>query len=116
MPRKQRLVKERARRLAAEMEREDTGKDKKKRDIVKAFRGSARDIARAYTEVALAELIKLATKSKSENMRLLSATAILERGWGKPAQSHVGGDADDNPIRHVHEVRRTIIRPKNQSG
>lgn len=114
MPRRSRLVKERAKRLAHEMERTDTGYKKKSRDVMKAFNGSVRDIARAYTEIAMAELIKLATKSKSENMRLLSATAILERGWGKPAQAHVGGDADDAPIRHVHEVRRTIVRGKKR--
>lgn len=112
MPRKQRLVRERARRLAAEMERTDTGYQKKSRQIAKAFNGHVRDIARAYTEVAMQELIKLSTKSKSENMRLLASTAILERGWGKPAQAVIGGEADDNPIRHVHEVVRRVVRPK----
>jgi len=114
MPRRQRLVKERAKRLAAEMERTDTGAKKKQRDVLKAFNGSVRDIARAYTEVAFAELLKLATKSKSENMRLLSATAILERGWGKPAQSHVGGEAGDAPIQHVHRVERVIVKGKTR--
>lgn len=115
MPRKQRLVKERARRLAEELEKNPrTEKKRNGRELKNQFRGHVRDIARAYTEVAMAELIKLATKSKSENMRLLSASAILERGWGKPAQSHVGGDVDDNPIRHVHEVKRTIVDPKKR--
>jgi hypothetical protein len=111
MPRRQRLVKERARRLAKAME--DTPNRKKRaRDLEKAFDGNVKDIARAYTEVAMAELIKLATKSKSENMRLLASTAIIERGWGKPAQAHVGGEPDDSPIRHVHEVVRKVIDPK----
>lgn len=114
MPRKQRLVKERARRLAAQMDKDHVAKSPGGKALKDQFRGHARDIARAYTEVAMAELVKLATKSKSENMRLLSSTAILERGWGKPAQAHVGGEDGDNPIRHVHEVRRTIVRPSSK--
>lgn len=111
MPRRQRLVKERARRLAAEIEKEPRTEQKRNgRPLKNAFLGHVRDIARAYTEVAMSELIKLATKSKSENMRLLASSAILERGWGKPAQQVVGGEPDDNPIRHVHEVKQTIVR------
>jgi len=115
MPRRSRLVKERAKRLAADIEKEPRTEQKRNgRPLKNAFVGHVRDIARAYTEVSMAELIKLATKSKSENMRLLAATSILERGWGKPAQAHVGGDENDNPIRHVHEVKRTIVDPKKR--
>lgn len=114
MPRKQRLVKERARRLAAQVDADHVSKSPGGKVLKNQFAGHVRDIARAYTEVTMAELIKLATKSKSENMRLLASTAILERGWGKPAQAHVGGDDGDNPIRHVHEVRRTIVRPAQE--
>jgi hypothetical protein len=110
MPRKQRLVRERARRLAKDLE-ETPNRKTRGRMIAKAFDGHVKDIARAYTEVAMAELIKLATKSKSENMKLLASTAILERGWGKPAQAHVGGEPDDNPVRHVHEVVRRVVDP-----
>jgi hypothetical protein len=91
------------------------GKGKRNRTLEKVLTANVRDIAKAYTEVMLAELIKLATKSKSENMRLLAANSVLERGWGKPAQAHVGGDEGDNPIRHVHEVVRKVIDPKARS-
>ncbi len=114
MPRKQRLVKERARRLA-EAVSSSTNPKKRARDIKKAFEGNVRDVARAYTEVALAEIISLMTKSKSEVMRKDCAALLLERGWGKPAQAHVGGAEDDSPIRHVHEVKRTLIRPKKSA-
>lgn len=117
MPRKQRLVKERARRLARAMQDPEAGGYKKKGRTLQAEIGtSVKLIARAYTEVAMAELIKLCTRSKSENMRLLAASAILERGWGKPAQAVTGGEADDNPIRHVHEIRETIIDPAEVAG
>jgi hypothetical protein len=117
MPRRQRLVRERARKLAQQIEDNPRSEQKRNsRPLKNQFQGHVRDIAKAYTEVAMAELIKLATKSKSENMRLLAASAILERGWGKPAQAHVGGEADDNPIRHVHEVRQTIIDPKQRDS
>lgn len=31
---------------------------------------------------------------------------------GKPAQAIVGGDEDDNPIRTITEIRRSIVDPK----
>lgn len=108
MPRKQRLVRERAKRLAAQIDETHVSRSPGRKRLKDQFMGHVRDIARAHTEVAMSELVKLMTKSKSENMRLLSATAVLERGWGKPAQAHVG-EEDGAPIKHIHEIRRTIV-------
>lgn len=31
---------------------------------------------------------------------------------GKPSQAIVGGDEDDNPVRVITEIRRSIVDPK----
>src|SRR5262245_53590899 len=38
---------------------------------------------------------------------------IADRTDGKPAQAIVGGDDEDNPVRHIHEVRRIIVDPRD---
>ena len=113
MPRKNRLIRERAKRLQAQIDRNElVSRTPGGKPLQNQFKGHVRDLARAYTELSIQVLVTLQTFSKSDNIRLLAATTLLERGWGKPAQTIVGDE--DNPVmhRHVHEVRRTIIRPK----
>lgn len=43
--------------------------------------------AKGHTEAALAALVKVATKGKSESAKVAAATALLDRGWGKPKQT-----------------------------
>ena len=46
-------------------------------------------------------------------VRLAAATALLDRGFGKPAQAIVGGSEEDNPLRVLARVERVLIDPKN---
>lgn len=114
MPRRNRLIKERARRLEAELNKADhVAKSRGGKVLKNQFKGHVRELARAYTEVAMEELIRLMTKSKSDNIRLLASSTVLERGWGKPAQAISGPDGEGEAVmRHVHEVKRTLVRPK----
>jgi|SRR6185437_1338972 len=49
--------------------------------------GDVRDLARAYTAQAIANLIKIAGDSKAPHAaRVAANNSILDRGWGKPAQ------------------------------
>lgn len=43
-------------------------------------------LARDHTTEAIATLVKLMRKSRSEDMRKCCAQELLTRGWGKPAQ------------------------------
>lgn len=36
-----------------------------------------------------------------------------DRSDGKAPQAIVGGDEDENPLRIVHKIERTIVRPKD---
>lgn len=122
MPRRQRNIKARAKRLAAEIEKSDyIAKTPGRHPLKDQFKGHVRDLARAYTEVAIKELVSLMSHSKSEATRLLAASTVLERGWGKPAQALAGPDGEGEAVmRHVHEVKRTLVRsvarPDNENS
>ena len=51
-----------------------------------------KELARSHTVAAVQALVK-ALKAKSERTRVAAAEALLDRGWGKPAQEiqHSGG-------------------------
>jgi hypothetical protein len=45
-----------------------------------------------------------------------AAKEIADRLDGKVPQALVGGDDGDKPIRHIHEVRHTIVDPRSSGG
>lgn len=53
------------------------------------------EIAREHTEKAVQALVDAVVGGESGNVRVAAATALLDRGWGRPAQSvTLSGDAD----------------------
>jgi hypothetical protein len=76
-----------------------------------------RSLARGHTESAINCLAGIMNKETApEAARISAATALLDRGWGKPAQAIVGGDEDDNPVKLLHRIERIIVRPENTDG
>ncbi len=59
--------------------------------------------AREHASDALDALVKIATKGKSESARVSAAEAILNRGYGKPAQA-VTGEGGEGPVRIIVET------------
>src|SRR5215211_3967901 len=57
-----------------------------------------RDLARQHTPEAIATLAKIMTEGTSEAARIAAATAMLDRGWGKPTQP-IAGDDEAGPVR-----------------
>jgi hypothetical protein len=49
-------------------------------------KGTLEEIARSYTEEALNVLLQVARSSSSDAARVSAASAILDRGYGKPHQ------------------------------
>jgi hypothetical protein len=45
------------------------------------------ELARQHTETALKTLVKIATTGQSEAARISAATALLDRGYGRPPQA-----------------------------
>src|SRR5204863_7308561 len=56
-----------------------------------------RDLAREHTETAINTLVQIAESGKQESARVAAASALLDRGWGKPTQP-LSGDLAMPPI------------------
>lgn len=69
---------------------------------------SLEELARGFTTDALETLVRIATKGGSEAAQVAAASAILDRGYGKPRQSLEHGGEGGGPI--VHRIERVIIR------
>jgi hypothetical protein len=63
-----------------------------------------RSLARSHTEIAIKVLAGIAKDGTNEGARVAAAVALLDRGWGRPAQSHTaenGEGAIKVVIRHI---------------
>ena len=56
-----------------------------------------RDLARQHSETAVAALVEIAEHGKNESARVSAATALLDRGFGRPTQP-LSGDDEMPPI------------------
>lgn len=69
-----------------------------------------RSLARAHTETAINVLAGIMNQPDSPPAaRVQAASAILDRGWGKPTQP-IAGDDDAPPL--LHKIIREVIDPK----
>jgi hypothetical protein len=59
-----------------------------------------RSLARSHTEKALNCLVGVMENSTSDPAKVSAATALLDRGWGKPTQP-IDGDGDGGPVQLV---------------
>jgi hypothetical protein len=68
-----------------------------------------RSMARAYTETVITQLGGIATGSDSPAARVAACAQLLDRGWGRPAQTveHGGKGTED-----IRVTIRTIIEGK----
>lgn len=67
-----------------------------------------KELAKERTELALNTLAEIAESGKNEGARVAAATALLDRGWGKPAQAIIGGDEDDPAVK-FEKIERVIV-------
>lgn len=75
-----------------------------------------RELAQAQTESAIDTLVSVMENKKAPAAsRVSAATAILDRGWGKPVQP-VAGEGEDGAINLVHKIERIIVRAKDRDG
>jgi hypothetical protein len=58
--------------------------------------GDVRNLARQHTDTAIEALVTIATSGQAEAARVSAAQALLDRGWGRPAQV-LAGDPE-NPV------------------
>ena len=72
-----------------------------------------RDLARQHTAVAIAALVEIAKSGKSESARVSAAEALLDRGYGRPAQSVTldgGAGSFIDELRAAEELYRARQR------
>ena len=65
-------------------------------------------LARSHTSMAIKILAGIAKDGTNEAARVSAAVALLDRGWGKPLQTHTGEDGEGKirvVIRHIVEGR-----------
>jgi hypothetical protein len=73
-------------------------------------------LARSHTESAINCLVGIMNQSEAPPAaRVSAASAILDRGWGKPAQP-IDGDGEGGAVQLVHKIERVIVSPPNQDG
>ena len=65
-----------------------------------------RQLARERGPEAIAALVKVMTKGKSEAARVAAANALLDRGWGRPKPS------DETEITHRYVVELPSVLTK----
>jgi hypothetical protein len=70
----------------------------RKKGKVSAAKRAIADMAKDYADAALKTLAHIATKGESEAARVSAANAILDRAYGKPAQSMALSNPDGSPL------------------
>ena len=77
--------------------------------------GEVQALAREHTKPALATLVTIMKDKKCPPAaRVAAAKVILDRGYGKPAQT-LAGDRD-NPIGVHQRIERIIVDPPERDG
>ena len=74
--------------------------------------GEVRALARQYTGQAIATLAAIMLDDSAKGSeRVAAATALLDRGYGKPAQAIVGGGEGEAPIEAKLIVEYVAANP-----
>lgn len=74
-----------------------------------------KELAKVHTPLAIDTLAHLCAHGKAETTKLAAAVALLDRAWGRPAQSIIGGDDDDPPIQLAEIVIRAVDAAADRS-
>ncbi len=114
MPRASRLAKERAKKKEEEVKANPSRAFRKAKNPDKVM---VKELARSHTEVAINELVRLMKKSRSDQIRLDAAEAILNRGWGKPVNAIAGADGE-GPVQVIGRIERVFVKSdsKDRNG
>jgi hypothetical protein len=71
-----------------------------------------RSLARNHTRTAINALVGvMKSKDATHAARVSAATAILDRGWGRPVQALENGD--HGALELIHKIERVIVHPEN---
>ena len=75
-----------------------------------------RVLARKHTRTAVATLLGLMTNEKvAPPYRISAANSLMDRGWGRPAQTLASEDGSPLGLR-ITEIVNTIVDPQVNGG
>lgn len=81
--------------------RPGAGRPKGSKDkVARKKREALGEMARAYTDQAIEALLDVA-KNGQDGPRVSAATALLDRGWGRPVQAMEHSGPDGGPVETV---------------
>jgi hypothetical protein len=82
----------------------------------KAIR-EVQELARAHTVTAIEKLAEIAENGKSESAQIAAAVALLDRGWGRPAQTlHATHTLDERDAAELTYAELMEIAGRGSSG
>jgi hypothetical protein len=74
-----------------------------------------RSLARSHSRTALNVLVGVMRSNEATPAaRVAAANAILDRGWGKPAQALES--ANGGALEMIHRIERVIVHPENSDS
>jgi hypothetical protein len=74
-----------------------------------------RSLARSHTKSAILALAGvMRAKDATHAARVSAATALLDRGWGRPPQAIQNGE--DGALELIHRIERVIVHPEPSEG
>ena len=74
-----------------------------------------RSLARSHTKSAILALAGvMRSKDATHAARVSAATALLDRGWGRPPQAIQNGE--DGALELIHRIERVIVHPEQSEG
>jgi hypothetical protein len=75
--------------------------------------GEIRELARRHTDTAVATLVEICKTGQNESARVTAATALLDRGYGKPAVPVASADL---PQKITFNIGTTLRPPNGADG
>lgn len=76
----------------------------RKKGVPNKATADVKALAGQYSEAAMTELARLATKAESENARVSAIKELLDRAYGRPAQAVLHGGHDGGAIKHIVDL------------
>jgi hypothetical protein len=67
---------------------------------------------RQHTADAVATLVRIMQHGESDPARVAAANSLLDRGWGKPVQSHEVGGPGGGPVRQITRIEIVPVWPE----
>ena len=75
-----------------------------------------RSLARGHTALSIKVLAGIAQNGQTDAARVAAATALLDRGWGRPPQAHTGEKGESDILVVKGRLKLGSIRAAVASG